>query len=104
IIDKYGIRIGVGLGAVLVGIFGILKGLLATNYVMVMTAQLGLAVAQPFILNSVTKVAVHWFPITERATAVGVATLAQFVGMITVNIVTPLMITKTGNTYNLKWM
>jgi MFS family permease len=104
IIDTYGIRFGVGLGAVLAGIFGIMKGVFSGNYAMVMVAQLGLAVAQPFILNSVTKVAVHWFPIHERATAVGVATLSQFVGMITVNIATPLMITKTGDTFDFQGM
>lgn len=104
ILDKYGIRIGVGIGAVLTGIFGMMKGVFADSYTMVVIAQVGLAVAQPFILNAVTKVAVHWFPINERATAVGVSTLAQFVGMIAVNIATPLMITKSGETYNLQSM
>jgi len=40
----------------------------------------------------VTKVAVQWFPLKERAIAVGIATLAQFVGIIVVMIATPLMI------------
>lgn len=104
LLDKYGIRIGVGFGAILTGVFGLMKGLFADSYAMVVVAQVGLAVAQPFILNSVTKVAVHWFPITERATAVGVATLAQFVGMIAVNIATPMMITRVGETYDLHSM
>ncbi len=104
LIDKYGIRIGVGIGAVLTGVFGMMKGIFADSYTMVIIAQVGLAVAQPFILNSVTKVAVHWFPINERATAVGVATLAQFFGMIVVNVATPFMIVKSGSTYNLQSM
>ncbi|TAL33134.1 MAG: MFS transporter [Spirochaetes bacterium] len=104
ILDKYGIRVGVGIGAALAGVFGLMKGVFAESYAMVMVAQIGLSVAQPFILNSITKVAVHWFPINERATAVGIATLAQFLGMIVVNIATPLMITQTGGTYDLQGM
>jgi sugar phosphate permease len=93
IINRFGIRVGVGIGAVLAGIFGLSKGIFADNYSMVVVSQVGLAVAQPFIINAVTKVAVHWFPINERATAVGLGTLAQFLGMIIVNIVTPFIVT-----------
>ncbi len=104
ILDRYGLRKGVGVGAVLVGVFGLMKGVFAGSYTMVFIAQVGLAVAQPFIMNSATKVAVHWFPINERATAVGVATLSQFLGMIVVMIATPLMITQVGATYDLGGM
>ncbi len=102
ILDTYGIRIGVGIGAVLVGVFGFLKGCFPNDYTMVVISQIGLAIAQPFILNSVTKVAGQWFPITERAIAVGVATLAQFIGIISVMIITPLMIVQTDSgVYNI---
>jgi MFS family permease len=97
IIDTYGIKIGVGIGAVLLGIFGLLKGLFPFDYTLVVVSQIGLAIAQPFILNSVTKVAGLWFPITERAIAVGIATLAQFTGIISVMIITPMMIEKTSS-------
>ncbi len=92
IIDKFGIRIGLGTGAVLTGIFGLMKGIFPHDYTLVVIAQIGLAVAQPFILNAATKVAVQWFPLRERAIAVGLATLAQFLGIIIVMIFTPLMI------------
>jgi nitrate/nitrite transporter NarK len=94
IIDTFGIRIGVGFGALLIAIFGLLKGLQAQSYTMVVISQIGLAVAQPFILNAVTKVASDWFPINERATAVGIATLSQFLGIIFVMIATPMLITQ----------
>lgn len=93
IINRFGIRVGVGIGAVLTGVFGLTKGIFADSYSMVVVSQVGLAVAQPFIINAVTKVAVHWFPINERATAVGLGTLAQFLGMIIVNIATPFIVT-----------
>jgi FLVCR family MFS transporter 7 len=92
-INRFGIRIGIGIGAVLTGVFGLAKGVFGDSYSMVVASQIGLAVAQPFIINAVTKVAVHWFPINERATAVGLGTLAQFLGMIIVNIVTPFIVT-----------
>ena len=94
VIDTFGIRIGVGAGAVLMAVFGLLKGLYAHNYTMVVVSQIGLAVAQPFILNSATKVAGCWFPVEERATAVGIATLSQFIGIIGAMIVTPLLVTQ----------
>ncbi len=92
IIDTYGIRIGVGIGAVLTAGFGLLKGLYAADFSVVVFSQIGLAIAQPFILNAVTKVSVQWFPIMERATAVAIGTLAQFIGIIVVMVVTPRLI------------
>ncbi|PJZ64316.1 MFS transporter [Leptospira wolffii] len=96
VIDTYGIRIGVGIGAVLTGGFGFLKGLYASDFNIVLLSQIGLAIAQPFILNAVTKVSVQWFPIMERATAVALGTLAQFVGIIIVMILTPRLIGDTN--------
>jgi len=92
IIDKFGIRVGVGIGAMLTGVFGLFKGVFADSYTMVVIAQVGLAIGQPFIINAATKVAGQWFPIKERATAVGIATMAQFIGIITVMILTPMLI------------
>jgi MFS family permease len=82
VIDRYGIRVGVGIGAVLTGVFGYLRGVWADDYGLVALAQFGLATAQPFVLNAVTKVAADWFPINQRATANGVAALGQFLGII----------------------
>ncbi|MFH2064368.1 MAG: MFS transporter [Pseudomonadota bacterium] len=105
IIDTFGIRNGVGFGALLIGVFGMLKGLYAYDYRMMVISQIGLAVAQPFILNAATKVAGRWFPIEERATAVGIATLSQFLGIILAMIVTPLLVTQNSEgTYDLQRM
>jgi len=82
IIDKYGIRVGVGIGALLMAVFGYLRGVYGTDYAMICISQFALAVAQPFIMNAITKVAAEWFPINERATASGITALAQIVGVI----------------------
>ncbi|MCP4135045.1 MAG: major facilitator superfamily domain-containing protein 7 [bacterium] len=88
IIDKYGTHIGVGIGAVLTGVFSYLRGVYADDYTMVCVCQFALAVAQPFIMNAMTRVAADWFPIQERATATGITALAQFVGIIVAMAVT----------------
>ena len=89
IIDTWGIRIGLGIGAVLMGVFGFMKGFYGANYDMVVIAQIGIAIGQPFVMNAVTKVGVRWFPLHERATQAGLSVLAQFVGIIIAMVLTP---------------
>ena len=96
IIDKYGIRIGVGIGVVLTGIFGLLRGLISTHYNPVLISQIGLAIGQPFLLNAMTKVAARWFPLEERATASGLATLSMYLGILGGMLVTPNLIIGSG--------
>jgi MFS family permease len=81
VIDTYGMKTAVGIGAVLTGVFGLLRGLAGTNYNLALLAQVGIAVGQPFILNSITKIAAKWFPVNERATASGLGTLAMYAGI-----------------------
>jgi sugar phosphate permease len=90
-IDTYGFRVAVGIGAVLTGVFGLLRGLLAADYTWVLISQIGIAIGQPFILNSVTKVAARWFPLQERATASGFGSLAMFLGIVLGLVLTPLL-------------
>jgi cyanate permease len=96
VIDTYGFRVGVGIGAVLTGGFGLMRGLLATDYTTVLIAQVGVAVGQPFILNAITKVAARWFPIQERATASGLGSLAMYLGQVTALVLTPFLLLKAG--------
>ena len=91
VIDTRGIRVAVGIGAALTGVFGLLRGLLAENYTLVLVAQIGIAIGQPFILNAVTKVAARWFPLQERATASGLGSLAMYVGMAVGLVLTPYL-------------
>jgi sugar phosphate permease len=95
-IDTYGIRVAVGIGAALTGIFGLLRGLAASSYALVLVAQIGIAIGQPFILNAVTKVAARWFPIEERATATGLGSLAMYLGIVVGVALTPLLADRSG--------
>jgi len=81
VIDTYGFRIAVGSGVVLMGIFGVLRGLVGTNYPLVLACTIGIAIGQPFLLNAWTKVPALWFDTRERATAVGLVTLSNLVGV-----------------------
>ena len=96
IIDKYGIRIGVGIGAAFTGIFGLVRGFAGTDYNWLLIAQIGIAIGQPFILNAITKLAARWFPIEERATATGLGTLAMYVGILGGMTLTPYLTIGSG--------
>lgn len=91
-IDTYGFRPTVSLGVILMGVFGILRGLAGANYTLVLLATIGLAVSQPFLLNAWTKVPAQWFSIEERATAVGLVTLSNLVGTALGMVLTPALI------------
>ena len=92
IINKYGIKKGLVFGAVLTGVFSMTKAIFANDFNWIVISQIGLAVAQPFILNAVTALTVRWFPLKDRAIAAGFSSLAQYIGIVIAMIVTPLMI------------
>jgi cyanate permease len=96
IIDKYGIRIGVGIGALLTGIFGLTRGFASTNFNLLLVSQIGIAIGQPFLLNAITKLSARWFPITERATASGLGTLSMYIGILAGMIFTPFLTLSSG--------
>ncbi len=96
VIDTYGIRMAVGIGAVLTGVFGLMRGLTASSYNLVLISQIGIAIGQPFILNAVTTVAARWFPIRERATASGLGSLAMYLGIFLGLAVTPHLVSHNG--------
>ena len=78
-IDNWGLKKGVGIGVVLVGICGFLR-IFAPDYGWLLACMIGVAIAQPFLLNAVTKVASNWFPQNEEALASGLLTMSMFVG------------------------
>jgi MFS family permease len=91
VIDTYGFRKAVSLGAIFMGVFSILRGLAGTNYALVLLGSIGIAIGQPFLMNAWTKVPANWFSIDERATAVGLVTLANLVGTALGMVLTPIL-------------
>jgi MFS family permease len=91
VIDTYGFRLAVSIGAVLMGVLGVVRGLAGANYSLVLWSTIGIAAAQPFLLNAWTKVPANWFSIEERATAVGLVTLANLLGTALGMVLTPIL-------------
>ena len=91
IIDTYGFRLAVGIGAALMGVFGLIRGFAGADYNLVLLSTIGIAIAQPFLLNAWTTMPAKWFPLEGRATAVGLVTMANLVGVALGMILTPLL-------------
>jgi MFS family permease len=92
VIDTYGFRVAVSIGAVLMGVFGLLRGLAGADYGLVLGSTIGIAIAQPFLLNAWTTVPAKWFSPDERATAVGLVTLSNLIGTGLGLVLTPILI------------
>jgi MFS family permease len=96
VIDTWGFRAAVGFGAVLTAVFGLTRGLFASNYAIVFLSQIGIAVGQPFVIGSTTKIAARWFPARERATATGLGTLALYLGPLAAMLLSPFLVLRLG--------
>jgi MFS family permease len=92
LIDTYGFRLAVSIGALLMGVFGLARGFAGNNYTIVLWSTIGIAISQPFLLNAWTKVPANWFSIHERATAVGLITLSNLVGTALGMLLSPILI------------
>lgn len=95
--EKWGFKKAVGFGALLMGLCGMCRGFFGSSYTIVLITTIGLAIAQPFILNAPGLVAGKWFPENERATANGVGLLANYLG-IAMGLLIPPMLLKNGMT------
>lgn len=91
LIDNFGYVWTVGAASVAIGIFGLLRGAAGQNYALAFAVTWGIAVAQPFLLNSWTKIPAAWFPARERATAVGLITIASILGTAAGLVLTPML-------------
>ena len=92
VIDTYGIRTGLGLGATLTIVGGAIKGMMGGSLLWVFVGQMLLAIAQPFVLNAVTAFSVRWFPLSERGAVAGFLALAQYLGILTVMLLSPALV------------
>jgi MFS family permease len=91
-IDTFGFRRTVSIGTIFMAVFGVMRGLVGANYTGVLISTIGIAIAQPFLLNAWTKVPALWFGHKERATVVGLVTLASLVGTAIGMVLTPELV------------
>ncbi|HEX7364324.1 MAG TPA: MFS transporter [Dehalococcoidia bacterium] len=92
LIDRKGFKYGVGIGVLFTGLFPVLRLISPESFTVLLISQIGISIGQPFVLNGVTKLAVTWFPQKEEATAVGLGSLALFVGMMVAAGATPALV------------
>ena len=96
VIDRFGYRCSLIIGALLTAVFGFTRALYGDNFSIVMVSQFLIATGQPFLLNISTKVPANWFPHSERATAAGILTMAQYLGFALPMVIAPAMAEKSG--------
>jgi MFS family permease len=96
LIDKYDFRVGAGIGAILAGIFGFLRFFAGNDYTLLLIFQIGIAIGQPFVLNSITRLSANWFPESERTSATGLSLISQFIGILLGVLITPFLYQATS--------
>ncbi len=95
-IDTLGYKKSVSIGVGIMAVFGLLRGVFAANYTIVLLTTIAIAVSQPFMMNSISTVAAKWFPIEERATASGLALVANFLGIAIGQVLSPVLFLRFG--------
>jgi MFS family permease len=96
LIDTWGFKKAVSLGAIMMAVFALLRGLFTQDYTLALIMTIGLAAAQPLFLNSGTKLVANWFRLEERATTIGLGGLAMLLGIVIGQIATPFMLEAWG--------
>ena len=80
LIDRRGYRFAIGGGAVVMAISSLIR-LGDVSFWALLAGQTGIALAQPYIVNGVSKLVMDWFDAEEGALATGLATMGMFIGM-----------------------
>jgi len=96
IIDRKGFKYSIVIGAIFTGVFSIVRIVNPYSYTLLLISQIGISVGQPFIVNGITKLVAVWFPQKEDATAVGLGSLALFIGMVISLGATPVLVDSLG--------
>ncbi|MBD3919639.1 MFS transporter [Paenibacillus sp. PR3] len=96
VIDRWGYRTSIIIGAVITALFGLLRAVFAEHWTLVLIMQFLIAIGQPFLLNITTKAAANWFPMSERSTAAGILTMAQYLGFVVPMVVAPIVAESSG--------
>jgi hypothetical protein len=83
-------------GAVLTGAGGLLRLVAPHLFLWQLVAQVVIAAGQPLVLNAITKLAARYFPAAERALAIGLGTVALFLGIMIAMALGPVLFAAGG--------
>ncbi len=83
-------------GAVLTGAGGLLRLLAPHAFFWQLGAQVVIAAGQPLVLNAITKLSARYFPQEERPLAIGLGTVALFLGIMIAMALGPILFAAGG--------
>jgi nitrate/nitrite transporter NarK len=95
LVDRRGYRFAVGLGGTVTALFATLR-IWDEHFATLLVAQVGIAVAQPFVINGISKLVADWFSEEHGAIATGIGTMGMFLGMAVAMAVTPSLVASTS--------
>ena len=95
LIDRYGFRRVVGYGAAVTALFAAVR-IYDASFWALLAGQVGIAVAQPYVTNGISKLVSEWFDESQGAIATGVGTIGLFVGMAAGLAWTPALVAQTS--------
>ena len=78
--DRKGYRYTLVFGTFIMAVFSCLR-IYTASFAVMLVAQIGIAVAQPYVVNSITKLVLDWFEKEHEAMATGLGTMGMFIGM-----------------------
>ncbi|WXG42145.1 MAG: MFS transporter [Candidatus Freyarchaeum deiterrae] len=95
-IDKWGWKNPLGVTAVSLAVIGILRSF-APTLLILLISQIAITTVGLFAFNGISKLTTQWFPFHEGATAQGIGTLSQFVGLMVPLALSPVLVNMLGN-------
>lgn len=95
LIDRKGYRFSICIGSLVMAAFACLR-IYDESFWILLLAQVGISLAQPFIVNAITKLVLDWFEEEHHAIATGLGTMGMFVGMALGLLVTPILVESLG--------
>jgi predicted MFS family arabinose efflux permease len=95
LIDRRGYRFAVGAGALVMAAFSCVR-IFDGTFAALLLGQVGIAVAQPYLLNAISKLVADWFSEEQGALATGLGTMGIFLGMAAGMAATPALVQVVG--------
>jgi predicted MFS family arabinose efflux permease len=93
--DRRGYRFAVGAGAIGTAAAACVR-VWDTSFWILLAGQLGIAAAQPFVVNGISKLVTDWFREEQGAIATGLGTMGMFLGMAAGMATTPPLVAAFG--------
>ncbi|MEQ9363683.1 MAG: MFS transporter [Leptospirales bacterium] len=90
LIDRRGYPFVVGAGSVLMALCSCVR-IYDSSFAALLIGQIGIAVAQPYIVNGISKLVADWFEEDSHGLATGIGTIGMFSGMAIALALTPAL-------------